>query len=62
MMTFLRYNFDLLGIDYLHFPAVDGRKLDEKYLQSYNIKVGEDWILTEWKSGKDKTLKAYNKS
>eukprot|EP00092_Neocalanus_flemingeri_P098726 GFUD01125898.1.p1 GENE.GFUD01125898.1~~GFUD01125898.1.p1 ORF type:complete len:476 (+),score=131.74 GFUD01125898.1:82-1428(+) len=35
----MKYNFEMLGVDYTLTPAVDGRKIDQNYLIKNNIKM-----------------------
>ena len=35
----MKYNFDMLGIDFHHVSAVDGRTLDQEYIDQHNIKM-----------------------
>ena len=38
-MLLIRYNLNLLGIDFKHIPAVDGKTLNQDYIDQHNIQV-----------------------
>ena len=38
-MLLIRYNLHLLGIDFKHIPAVDGKTLNQDYIEQHNIQV-----------------------
>ena len=38
-MPLPRYNLNLLGIDFKHVPAVDGKTLNQDYIEKHNIQV-----------------------
>ena len=39
MFLLTRYNLNLLGIDFKHAAAVDGRALNQDYIDKHQIKV-----------------------
>ena len=49
MFLLIRYNLNLLGIDFKHTAAVDGRALNQDYIDKHQIKV-EDKQYPGWVS------------